>query len=328
MIRRVTMQFFGKFVNTGKMKTKIPILPLLWIFAVCLWSVVSRAEWPTEVVAEQSFQPMPRQVLEAAVRTLESRRSISAKIFQEVDLFDKRLIGSGVYLEQRAGYPSGDHCPLMRLELRIQLGDKTSSLVQVCDGQYLWTYQKLLGRGVLHRLDVARAMQGLRQIGEMPRQDKAGALPGLGGLPKLLRGLHAAFDFYNAQRGMLKLQDDSLPVWQLRGRWKPEMLVKVLPKQKKAIEAGKPADLSKLPEHLPDHVLLMLGHDDLFPYRIEYRRSVAEDDDRQSSRTLVTMQLFEVVIDVQIDPNKFHYNPGDLEFEDETEKFLESLKIK
>ncbi len=328
MIRRVTMQFFGKSVNTGKMKMKIPILPLLWMFAVCLWSVAGRAEWPTEVRTEQSFQPMPRQVLEAAVRTLESRRSISTKIFQEIDLFDKRLIGSGVYLEQRVGYPSGDHCPLIRLELRIQLGDQTSSMVQVCDGRYLWTHRKLLGVGDLRRLDVAGAMRGLRQTEEVPGRDKIEMLPGLGGLPKLLRGLHAAFDFHSAQRGLLKLQDDSLPVWRLRGRWKPKMLVKVLPKQKKAIEAGKPADLSKLPEYLPDHVLLMLGHDDLFPYRIEYRRSVAEDDDPQSSRALVTMQLFEVVIDVPIDPNRFHYNPGDLEFEDETEEFLKSLEIK
>ena len=105
------------------------------------------------------------------------------------------------------------------------------------------------------------------------------------------------------------------------------MLARILPEQKKLIESAEPIDLSKLPEHLPNQVLLLLGEDDLFPYRIEYRRTVDPDAASPSSRPVVTMQLFEVVTDAPIPPHRFHYNPGEMEYEDETEQFLKSLGV-
>jgi len=319
-VRPVTTQFFGKSVNTGKMPAKIPGLPILCAFAfgwVPLVAAADRAPNPASPPLRQS-----RQLLDGAIRGLEGHRSISAKIFQQVDLFDKRLIGSGLYLEQRRG-----SVRLMRQELRIQLGGQISSLVQVCDGRFLWTYQKLSGQEVLRRLDVARALPAIEQAKGLPLQGKLGGLPGLGGLPKLIHALDAAFDFQAAEPAVLRLQADHLPVWRLSGRWKPNLLAKLLPDQAKAIESGRAADLGKLPDHLPDHVVLKLGRDDLFPYRIEFRRTVDALSDPPATRAMVTMQLFEVLFDVPIASNRFHYNPGDLDFEDETPRFLKSLGL-
>ena len=95
------------------------------------------------------------KLLGSAVTGLESCNSISAKIVHEVYMYDKHLVGSGFYLGQSKG---PDY--LMRMELRIQLGDQTSSLVQVCDGHFLWTRRKLPDSDKLTRIDVTRARAG------------------------------------------------------------------------------------------------------------------------------------------------------------------------
>ncbi len=218
---------------------------------------------------------------------------------------------------------------MVRLELRIKVGDQVSSLLQVLApptpaGHYLWTHRKLPGEVKLSRIDVVRVAKALQKAEHGPGSATEGVLLGLGGLPKLVRGFRAAFDFDSAERGHF----DGRGVWRIRGQWKPDRLAKMLPNQKAAIEAGEPPDLSKLREHLPDHVVLMLGREDLFPYRIEYRRGIGETaGGRNESRALVTMELFDVKFNVPIDRRRFLYDPGNAEFSDETSSFINSLRI-
>lgn len=266
--------------------------------------------------------PQGRMLLEAAIRELENRQSVSAKIRQEADLFGKHLVGSGIYLEQR---PGRDH--LMRLELRIQVGDEVTSLVQVCDGRYLWIYRKLLDDGTLSQIDVARALHAMQETQTAAPSGRMGMLPGLGGLPRLLRSLYASFDFQAAEKGRL----DQLPVWILRGQWKPAPLAKIFPEQAQALQQGKPANWKKAPEHLPDSVIVLLGQNDLFPYRTEYHRKLGPKErkrDDQASRALVSMDLFQVSFNLPIDPNRFVYNPGNAKVVDQTANFIEGLRGK
>jgi len=409
-LRRVTTRFFGKSVKTCQMAARFPILPVLLIFTAGLLSAAGCgrptgvADGPPAAVssekpsasadaaakkptasppqftrpqganADAAVPPQAQQILQTAVRTLESRDGVSARIRQQVDLFGKQLVGSGVYLQQRvgsdqsppvqtafplaplAGRPGGaDVRPaeeasplaplagrgtqrvpggegswdglLIRLELRIQVGDQQSSLLQVLSpptpaGHYLWTYRRLPDEERLSRVDLVRAAEALEKAQHAPGLGTEGILSGLGGLPRLLRGLEATFDFNSAEPGTF----GRLPVWRLQGRWKPDRLAKILPDQKAVIEAGEPPDLTRLPEHLPDRVVLMLGQDDLFPYRVEYRRGIPEKAGGQNDgRPLVTMELFDVKLDVPIDRARFVYNPGNTGFSDETESFISSL---
>ena len=242
------------------------ILPILCIFAVT--PPFPGAEARTAPAAAPATVP-PQVILQSAVRTLESHGSISATIHQHVDLFGKQLSGSGNYWEMRQ-----PGVPLVRLELRIQIGDQISSLLQVCDGRTFWVYRNLSDKVTLGKIDAVRAMRGLQKAAEMPNRNLAVMLPGLGGLSKLLRGLDANFQFTSAQRG--NLEKSTVEVWRLEGGWRPEQLVRLLPKQKDAIEHGKPVDLTKLAEQLPDRVVLYLRLQDLFPYRLEYRRAAAK----------------------------------------------------
>ncbi|MGA2619253.1 MAG: hypothetical protein ABSF26_16720 [Thermoguttaceae bacterium] len=262
--------------------------------------------------------PLPRSILQAAIRAAESRRCVSARIRQQGELFGYGLLGSGRYLEAR-----GTAIPLLRLELRIQVGDQTSSLVQVCDGQALWSYRKLPDGQKLSRVDAVRASAELAKL--PPPAGRPGGpatLPGLGGLSRLLRGLDATFQFTVAERGQLA----GLPVWKLEGGWKPGYLVNFLPKQRKAIEEGKPVDLSRLPRYLPDRVIILLGQEDLFPYRIDYcRGGRGEGADGRQGRSLTTLEFFEVNLNAPVDAGQFVYAPGALPVCDETEQYLQSL---
>lgn len=316
------------------MTSKLPTLTLAGFLSAGLTVSTAVAQvgphGPGAYVRPQRFpsdgvSPVQRggqDLLEQAVFALESRQSVSAKIRQSVDLFGKKLFGSGVYLEQRS-----DRQTLLRLEIKIQLGDRSSSLLEVCDGRYLWIYRKLRGEGTLGRIDVLRIVRALEENGQMPGAGGIAGWPGLGGLPKLLRGLDAAFAFDSVEETQLAGQ---LPVWKLEGSWKQDRLARVLPKQEGTVKEDTPPDLTSLPDHLPDHVVLFLGKDDLFPYRIEYRRRGVKGQDGQDApedRPIVVMDLFEVSFNVPIHPTRFIYNPGDHEFSDQTDRFLEKLGL-
>jgi hypothetical protein len=272
---------------------------------------------PTASPAAASVQP----TLSDALRMLQTHNSISARIRHRFDLFGKKLVGDGAYLEQRR-----NGIPAIRVELKIQVGDDTSTLLQVCDGRYCWTHRKLMGKESLSRIDAVRAMTAISQL-ETPAEPGGGdLLPALGGLPRLLRGLNANFQFIAVDG-----QIGNLPVWQFEGGWRTPQLLRMLPKQREAIEQGKPADLTRLPDHVPDHVVLLLRRDDLFPHRLEYCRTVVKKDgDRETRevRNLLTMEFLDVYFNVPLDPVQFTYNPGSVEWSDQTEAFLQGIGAK
>ncbi|HYW78742.1 MAG TPA: hypothetical protein VE890_04160 [Thermoguttaceae bacterium] len=284
--------------------------------------------------AYSTESPDPQAILEDALRILQMRRSVAARIRQEIDLFGKRLVGSGNYLEQVQGRNR-----LVRLELKIQHDDQVSSLVQVAalpdsdDRRFLWTKRKVLDKEQLSRIDLdlvaqARAAQASETPdATSPRPIRMGLLQAEGGLGKILRGLHASFDFTDAQLGRLGEQGDL--VWRLQGKWKPEQLARALGKKTKEGEVVASFESNDLPPHLPDRVVLHLRHEDLFPYRIEYRRTVSQTADGSSepaTQAMVTMEFYDVVVDQDISPHLFDYNPGDLEYSDDTAEYLDSLQ--
>jgi hypothetical protein len=287
---------------------------------------------PLLLAAEQGPAPapapaltavQPQSLLESSIRMSETRNTVSAKIRQQVDLFGKRLAGDGSYMEDRRnGIPS------VRLELQIQVGEKSSVLLQVCDGRYFWTYRKLCDQvPSLSRIDAVRAATALAEADGLSGRDPAKLLPGLGGLPRLLRGLHNNFDFTAAQRGQWGMRQ----VWQLEGGWKPGPLSKILPKKKGPSESGKPVDITRLPEPQPHCVVLLLGQEDLFPYRIEYcRKEVKKEGEKTTEelRHIVTMEFSEVRFNAALDSGHFIYNPGTGEFSDQTDAFLQGLGVK
>ena len=255
-------------------------------------------------------------LMKTAAAEMDLHQSVSAKLRQQIDLFRHQLVGSGTYQQRGRG-----DAMLLRMELKIQVADRVSSLLQVCDGHSFWVHQDLFDGPTLGRINLDR-VRAARQV-QPATSEPPGIWPALGGLPKLLRNLDDSFFFTTVSETRL----DRVPVWSMQGSWEREKLIDMLPDQKDAILAGR-ADFSKLMDHLPDRVRILLGRDDLFPYRIEYWRNVTKKGEKTGTpRLLVVMELFEIQLDGALDARLFVYQPGGLREQDQTAGYLKKLGL-
>ena len=275
----------------------------------------------TERRVPSSELPSAARLMADIIATTRARDSISARLRHKINILGQPLVGTGLYQQQGRGEEQK-----IRLELKVQVADQTTSMQQICDGTFLWQHQDLLDKSTLSRIDVRRVREAVfDRRGRRSRFEQIQLA--LCGLPKLLESLDAAFAFRIVQQDRL----DGVPVYVLRGDWRPEQLAAVYPDHKagKANQAdgqGVGPAPGRLPPHAPEVIVLLVGRDDLFPYRIEYRRRVVADENTpqrtQAATPLVIMEWFEVALDTPIDQRQFTYRPGDLDFTDGTDKLL------
>jgi len=323
------------------MKTKLPILTLTASFIgvpVAVGQMTSSESAITDrqtsavSVADQSNEGAAarfsgQELVTAAAAAVFRQPSISAKIRQKIDLFGHRLVGTGSYMQLGDGPEKH-----LRLDLRIQVGDRVTSLQQVSNGSELWIRQDLPegphGKGGSRKIDLSRVRKAIESSGNSSQLAPPACWLALGGLSKLLTGLAQNFDFSTPQAAEIR----GVRVWAINGAWKVEKLLKVMPNQEQQILAGGPDYLSQLPGHLPERVTVVIGRDDLFPYRIEYHRrdgdrSRGHSADGTRPRTIVKMELFEVRLGASIDPLQFKYTPDGTNVSDHTSLFLERMGL-
>ena len=284
----------------------------------------------------QTTKPSAKSLLNETAQFIENCYSIQSNITYQANLLSQQINGKGTYAELR-----NKRIPYFRLELKIPLGDKMGVLAKVCDGRYLWTYRKVLDHEDLEQVDMDRVQEALEKkqgntTGQprdrFPTTPSAFAAIGEGGLANLVRQLNENFDFGPATESKL----DRLPIQRIEGTWKRKNLLKFLPKQKTSIEQGNAPDLSKLPPHIPDRVVVSLGRVALpsgrqgfFPYRIEYLRTDKKDTTTKPGQTkgaIMTVYLYNVQFDPQINESLFDYRPGELDPEDKTSDYIQKLK--
>jgi hypothetical protein len=257
-------------------------------------------------------------LLRRVLTAVDDQPAIGAKVRYLVNLKGHAAVGSGIYLQQGRGAGR-----MLRFELTLELAGVTSTVRQVSDGSVLWIHEDLAGQQKLAQVDLVRLRQARPKPESSPSPD---GLLAMGGLPKLLAGLDGAFRFGAVSESRL----DELRVWTLRGTWEPARLARLLPDQKAIIEKGGQADLSKLSPQLPDTVVLHVGCDDFFPYRIEYLRSVAGDKSAPlvaRPNVLLVLELYEVHTGGAVDPANFAFQSGTLKPVDRTVEFLDRLGL-
>jgi hypothetical protein len=270
-------------------------------------------------------------LLKRIVATLYQSQSVAARIRYQVDLFGQHSLGEGLYLQQGTGDQRQ-----FRLDLKTNIDQKTLRFVQVCDGKFLWQFEDSPDsekkspseKPTVNRLDVRRAQQAVLQTAAQRMTDPASELA-LGGLPKLLAGLQKSFRFTRAEAGQL----DVLPVWIVSGVWRPEALVSVSKDLAHQAALGEPLNLKKLPAQLPEEVALYVGQDDLFPYRIEYRRRAdkkgrAGDPGQDTMQTILVVEFFDARLNAPIDPQQFVYQPANVTVLDTTSSFIMAIEKK
>jgi hypothetical protein len=332
-----------------------------------------RVSSPPAASGEAAY-PDADALLRQSVAQLGAAGAIEAKLRQKVNLFDRELIGAGQYAQLGAGVTAR-----LRLEMRIGAGESATELLQICDGETLWTFNAADGKRSLRRVDLDRIQAALEQqqkIGEAVQstagQGRAGqgggngrsadrervarGTPiqsqsfGIGGLPWMLDGLRLNCNFTH----VAPMQIGELQVLALHGSWRKEKVLRLLADdEKQRVSGGGEIDPDKLPAHLADQIVVYLGRDDLFPYRIDYLRSIpldkkakrAAESDRDAAKAsptraaaassatpefrpaapIMTLELYEVRFGGKLDRQMFTYKPGQAAIDD-TQRHLDRLK--
>ena len=301
------------------MKNKLPRLTCAnTVATVLLLAAVLKAETPNssaQIPLSDSQQTADR-LLAQSLAQLASYDSVSAKISQRIDLGGHELIGDGLYLQSVSGRDL-----LLRLELKVQVGDQLCSSLQVSDGRDLWIEEQRGTERTVKRIDVREVATALRKVN--PRlEDLGGGRMPLGGLPEWLHALTVNFQFVYGGESEL----EGVPVSTLVGTWRKDRLLVMLPKQQEQIEAGQAADLSQMPAHVPHQVVLLLGSDDYFPYLIDYcRYQPATVTSAPQPRSILRVQIYEVRIGAPIDLRQFVYQPGQVDVSDATQPIAKSI---
>jgi hypothetical protein len=262
-------------------------------------------------------EALVRRVLD----NLERRPNAAAKVRQSTRLEGNTLAGAGVYWQQ--GVEN-----LRRTYWRLQsvAGDEPSSYTQVFTGQELWIDRRVGDERKVTRVDVGRVARVLNLAGgaggwaESRRESASPVLLARGGVSQLVAELHRCFEFSPP----VATQCDGVPALAVIGQWRSEELAGAWP----GLEPGS----ASWPDHLPQHVLLVVGAADLFPRIVEYRRgsqaSVAESASAHalSSDPLARFEFFELNFAAAIPDGAFEFAAVDIDWRDVTERVIERLR--
>lgn len=238
------------------------------------------------------------------------RHSVSAKLKENVSIGSSRFQASGTY--EAAEFPK------LRLNFEVNVGNTTGSLLQVCDGQLLWTVQEIAHREEekpsLHvsRVVIDELLSALKDSKHIPEAVLIANL-GMGGLPTLLASLERSmiFDAHKV------IEDDGKPYTVIQGGWNEEYRAR--------LSGGKGGPL---PAHIPDRVRIYFDQqaDFPFPVRVLYLKERATAANVKSYQLLLSLEFTDVVVDGPVSEDQFHYFPPEgLKVENRTDKFIEMI---
>ncbi len=222
--------------------------------------------------------------LQQAHDKLNGYRFIDAKLDQTVRVGDRKFHMSGRYLK-------GADLKL-RLEYEVKVGGTSGKLIEVCDGQLLWTHTDIGGQQRVTRRNVQQIISAASQAG-FTSQNVLTAELGLGGLQGLLASLQKSIQFDSQWEQ--DASDRTFVV--IEGAWKRSFRERFL---------GPDAPANRpMPPAVPDQVRLYFEQDSLFPRRIVYLKK--EGDGRRLP--MVTIDFTEVTWPESLDESLFTFKP-------------------
>jgi hypothetical protein len=249
---------------------------------------------------------------------------MAAKLRLTIDMFGQRLTGSGNYLQLGQGEDK-----LLRLEMTIQTDEYALVSQQIADGRFLWMRRELGNTVSLGRVDLKRLRSELAAHAAPNNPVDNSAWMALGGLAKLLVSLDKNFHFSAAQQGRVAQQ----PMLAVEGSWKPDRLAELIEENVPSSET-QPGGVQPgpLPPQVPHRVVVLLGRDNLFPYRVEYLQEEQGGEAEPAAgpavrraKVINRLEFYEVEVPATIDPLRFVYKPDATQIEDRTQAMIDAL---
>jgi hypothetical protein len=273
------------------------------------------------------------ELLQRARYRIHGYRSVKANLIETVVIGDRKFRANGTYLQGR------DLQLKMSLKLRLgKDGEFRASMLQVCDGQVLWT-SHTSGRevdkpdtvdgsekksGIERRITRRDVRQILREAARHNQQHQCllFAELGVGGISELLGSLEHTMAFGKVRNEKI----DGKPFLVVQGRWNIDVLKNFLDEQElDELRANADArQLPRLPEHMPDMVRLYFDRDSLFPRRVLYLKRPRSSN---SLRSMLSLNFVDVVLNAPLDENAFNFVPPDKVFPlDVTPKYIQQIR--
>jgi hypothetical protein len=256
-----------------------------------------------------------------SLNNLERWPNVRARYRQAVRVGEELQSGVGGYWQTGVG---NTRCTCWQWQTVVD--GQQAVFAQVYDrGGYLWTDTRFPERRSVTRVNVGNLRRDLAAAFNRAGQGGAGGptaaeleLLARGGLSQLVAELRRSFEFGPPVAATL----DGRTVAAIVGQWRSEPLAEQW-------QGLNPDSADGWPSHLPHHVVVMVGVEDSFPYRVEYRRG--SDASLVGSVTpagdpLARFEFFEVQWGVSMDPRLFEFTATDVDWRDVTGAVLERLR--
>lgn len=327
VLRRPADDFFGKIIKVSPivMVSQPPkrpifnvlrrlIIPLILLAAVLASHGRSLGEppiAPQETVYGRGGRPgqpagggeapgQAERIVSTTLAGLARAESISARVRQRVRIGDRVLVGAGRYVQLGTGVDQR-----FRFESSMQCDTESFEVLDVCDGVFSWSYERLGSNPPqLKRIDVRRVREKLEQLKVL---DRLGVSPYLGGIHRSLALTRQWFRFDTVESSMI----DDVAVWSIEGRWHAAALAALLPDRAEAITSSGGIEPAQLPDGMPWSVRFSIGKRELFPFRVEW---LAIPGDRPVApvppEPIAVMELYDVRIGGAVDASAFVYKPA------------------
>ena len=192
------------------------------------------------------------RLIDEAIKKVAAVKSVSADLNQSVKMLGQSFEIKGRYLK----------APESRLYLKLTMSGlpgATGTMLQVCDGETLWTYQQILDSQQYQKLSVKPIFERLNSPDLDPMiRDQAFNAFGFSGPEALLVGVRKSIKFDQKDEG----EWEGKPVYILRGGWRNREGL-IGPDQQPVRPIG------WLPAYVPSHANLYIGKEDGWPYKLD-----------------------------------------------------------
>ena len=291
---------------------------------------VVAAIWPDE--AKDSKKGAAAGELNSATAQLTHAReqvkrctSISAKVVEKIEVLEKSYTAEGRYL-QTSQKPNDWR---MRFELVVKIGKSEGSLMEVCDGEILWTRleidssgkpdKKLAKEQKLMRRNITEIMSAARKLGDLKFEDRVVVDMGLGGLPALIAAIQQDMKFETVTESTLR----DRPVSIIHGTWSDAFAQRLRGGPQQPAAGAAQAVTAMLPAFVPDAVRIYVDRETGFPHRIMYLKKLMG---RDVHKPMVTLDFLDVVLNQPISQQEFDYQaPENVQVEELTKLIVDKI---
>ncbi|MGC1272287.1 MAG: hypothetical protein WBC44_01165 [Planctomycetaceae bacterium] len=256
-----------------------------------------------------SGNPEASVLLRQSRDNLSGYRTLKAKMVETAEFGPRRFKAEGVYLQ------GVDH--RVRVDVDVSIGENKGRLLQVSDGEVLWTIYDVGPKLRITRRDVNQILAATD--GAQAKATELAEL-GLGGLPALLASIERSNDFQPTQTATI----EGRKFYVLQGVWKPEVRQQF--QAKAQLLPAPTTEPRPLPPHVPDLIRVYLDSETLFPYRIRYLKQIEAAPGAEPA-PILTLDFRDIVVNASLDPSEFRYTPpAEAEVADITSFYLQKIK--